>query len=203
MSRRDDSGDFRRGQGGVRLAGGLDRVYLAGTGDLKTLASAEVHYTGDSESASSSGGNVGGVGGPRPPPPPPPPPRRGAAVFPRGAVVVEATCSRAATETWSEATPSPDLVLVGGLPSGGVSSGGCGGEGEGERGSVCGGGDEPTGAKSAPRGDSREAMKKQVSSPDEEDVERVVCVAPGLISSPVRSLVNGRMTLTQTIAFLD
>jgi hypothetical protein len=77
-----------------------------------------------------------------------------------GLTVVEATCHRAANATWSDPTPSPDLL---------VACGRCL--------------DDPP--------------------PSASPLKPVVCVGPGLVSAPVRGLVNGRMTLTQIISFHD
>lgn len=71
-------------------------------------------------------------------------------------VRIEATCSRAANNTWTGLTPSPDIVLW-------------------NPGSM-------------------------VAPPDlREEFEHMICVEPGLVSSPVTTLIQGRMTLTQTI----
>ena len=164
-------------------AGVVDRVYLAGSGPLQTFAAAELHYhptaaaegpalpATDLDGPRSPGG--GGGGGFMPPPPPPkmgsfsgrvargtspaPPALSG------GVATVEATCHRAANTTWSDATPSPDLVVLAGR---GIGSG----NNEGEGG----------------------VAPKAVD---------ILCICPGLISQPVASLVNGRMTLTQIITF--
>jgi len=96
-----------------------DRVYVAGTGALQSMASAEI-MSGNEPVAK-----------------------------------VECTCSRAANATWGTPTPSPDLVVW-----------------------------NPFEQAPGDLGDGYEKM---------------VCVEPGLVSTPVESLVNGRLTLTQTI----
>jgi hypothetical protein len=41
------------------------------------------------------------------------------------------------------------------------------------------------------------------SPPPFASAARALCVAPGLVSTPIKSLINGRMTLTQTITFSE
>ena len=192
----DDGG----GRGGDS-SGALDRVYVAGSGDLQTFACVELHVLGaagageDHEAGGESGegaspadddaavvarlsadagasspalpvadpdgsprlystaggagwagaapprGSLGGHGGES---------HGGDSTPGFGITVVEATCHRAANATWSDATPSPDLLL-----------------------------------KCAP-------LAHPATS-------GVVCLGPGLVTVPVKSLVNGRMTLTQVI----
>ena len=120
VSRKDrDTGDFI--SGGVRITEPIDRIYKAGTGDLRTVAGVEVHFYREKNLKKHI-----------------------------SRVNIEATCSRAANTTWSGVTPSPDIVLW---------------------------------APSNLKGEN----------------ERTICVKPGLVSAPIKSLVNGRMTLTQTI----
>ena len=221
------------------IAKALDRVYLAGSGDLQTFASAELHFASTpsgNSSSSSYGAGVGAQAGPSngsfaspssPSSQLPPPGHRlssrssdvgpgdaaAAAVAAAhlvqdldfvdqgsasttvkeeeqyslspssvpstpglwgGITVVEATCHRAANATWSDPTPSPDLLVASGrcvddpLPSTKESS---------------------ASGKSGPDGSAAAPLKP------------VICVGPGLVSQPVRGLMNGRITLTQIISF--
>ena len=157
-SRRDrDTGDFI--SGGVRITEATDRIYKAGTGDLRTVAGAEVHFFRNDA------------------------PKQKCAI-----TVVEATCSRAANTTWSGATPSPDIVLwapfsvsfgVAYTSHFYISSSG--------RTYMC-----PT-----PLLFIFQPSKAPADLGN--GCERMICVEPGLVSTPIKTLINGRMTLTQTI----
>lgn len=231
------------------IATATDRVYLAGSGDLQTFASAELHFasTPSDNYRSSSNGSSNGTGAgataahhndsslasPSSPNPllkspgqrnisssssePGPGDAAAAAVAAAhmvqdldfadqssatspaqegveklsslssssppstpglwgGITVVEATCHRAANATWSDPTPSPDLLVASGrclddplpMTKEGTASGKGGGQLEG--------------AEVAP-------------------LKPVICVGPGLVSKPVQGLMNGRITLTQIISF--